>query len=485
MSLIVFTAVAMIGAGLVLALRARTRAATVIGLVGLCATSAAAVAIVPGQMVDLAGTGLATTNYLRHLLVLGSVVGLGLGILGLAAGTRRDALAMTMLVLAAGGLTLGLRDPQAAVIVATTGGLFGILVTLSPGGGAPSADVGIREARVVVIAGVLAIFATAWFGRNLDGETAQPVVLGSAYLAFTLAVALRFGTIPFHLWAARLADAVPETALPFVTAIAPATLAVVALAWTEAMISPTLVDLGPAKAIIETIAIATIVLAAVAAFAQDDIEHVLGYSIMGDAGVVILALGSLDPAVWTPARTWILVFVASRSAFAAWVAGIRAGFWTGSVADLRGWARRSPLLGVALVAVVFASVGLPGTVAFEARSTIVDLAVDGPLTVLVLLGTLAPIAYYGRLLVVGFEAPDRVPPGVDPWRPRLTPIDRADILGWLRLTGRANRTFGAATVAVLLAGLAVATSLGTFGGPADAAGRPPALERSLPEAPPR
>ncbi len=484
MSLIVYAAVAAIAAGLALALRTRPRAVAVVGLLGLCATSAAAFAIEPGQLIDVAGTGIATTSYLRHLLIVSSLVGLGLGIQGLAAGTRRDAPATTMLILAAGGLTLGLRDPQAAVIVATAGGLFGVLVTVVRGGGPAGANIGIREARVVVVAGVLAIFATAWFGRDLDGSTAQPVLLGAAYVAFTLAVAMRFGIIPFHLWAARLADTVPETALPFLTAIAPATLAVVALAWTEAMVSPALVDLGPAKALIETIAIVSIVLAAVAAFVQDDVEHVLGYSIVGDAGILILALGSLEPTVWTPARTWILVFIASRSAFAAWVAGIRAGFWTGSVADLRGWARRSPLLGAALVAIVFASIGLPGLAAFEARTMIVDLAVDGPLTALVLLGTLAPIAYYGRLLVIGLDVPERVGFAVEAWRPRLTPIDRTDLPGWLRSTGHANRAFGAAAVAVLLAGLAVATSVGTFGGPADAAGRPPALERSLPAASP-
>ena len=56
---------------------------------------------------------------------------------------------------------------------------------------------------------------------------------------------MRFGAIPFHLWAARLTDVVPETALPILTAFAPASLAVVALAWIDASVAPLLVDLGP------------------------------------------------------------------------------------------------------------------------------------------------------------------------------------------------------------------------------------------------
>ena len=52
-----------------------------------------------------------------------------------------------------------------------------------------------------------------------------------------------------HTWAARLTDAVPETTLPLVTAIAPAALAIVALAWADASIAPLPLDLtlGPVR----------------------------------------------------------------------------------------------------------------------------------------------------------------------------------------------------------------------------------------------
>jgi NADH:ubiquinone oxidoreductase subunit 2 (subunit N) len=326
------------------------------------------------------------------------------------------------------------------------------------------------------VAGALAIAATAWFGRDLSRLAAQPAVFGLAYLAFAVAVAIRFGAIPFHIWAARLADVVPETTLPILTALAPASLAVVALAWTDASVTPLLVDLGAARAIVLAIAIASIILAAVAAFVQDDIEHVLGYSIVGDAGVVILALAALDPEAWAPARIWILAFVVARGAFAAWTAGVRAGFWTGRVADLRGWARRSPILAAAFILVVVAGVGFPGLVAFDARRSIVDLALDGTLATIVLLGTLAPLAYYGRLMAIGLAPADHVLEPIEAWRPRMAPYDRRAKRRWLRTTWDANRAFSTASVALLLGLLALATSAGAFGGPAAAAGLPPGLE---------
>jgi hypothetical protein len=464
MSLILFVVVAFAFAGLAAILREDPILRTAAGLAGLGAALVAALAIDPVQVVEIGGGGIATTAYLRLFLVLGSLVGLGLAVSGMAGGSHRDAPAVTLAILAACGLTLGLVDPRAAVLVATAGGLFGVLVTLIPGNGRAGATVGIRETRAVIVAGALAIAATAWFGRDLSQLAAQPVVFGLAYLAFAVAVAIRFGAIPFHLWAARLTDVVPETALPMLTAMAPASLAVVALAWTDASVAPLLVDVEAARVTVLAIAIASIVLAAIAAFVQDDLEHVLGYSIVGDAGVVMLALATLDPEAWAPARTWILVFVVARSAFAAWVAGIRAGFWTGRVADLRGWVWRSPLLAVAFVMVVVASVGFPGLVAFDARRAIVDLAVEPPLAGVVLLGTLLPLAYYGRLAGIGVARPDRIVEPPAPWRPRLARN------GW-----DINRAFTTAAVAVLFGGLALATSAGAFGGPEAAAGLPPSL----------
>ena len=179
--------------------------------------------------------------------------------------------------------------------------------------------------------------------------------------------------------------------LPVLTAWSPAALAVVALAWIDGTVAPVLPEVGAERAVLIGIGVATIVLATFAAWIQDDLEHVLGYSIMGDAGVIILGLAALGTEAWTPVRVWILAFVVARSAFAAWCAATRATFWTGRLDDLRGWARHSPPLVVALVLVIVASVGLPGFAAWDARSTIVRLLFGTPWATLLLVALLGPI----------------------------------------------------------------------------------------------
>jgi Proton-conducting membrane transporter len=478
MSLLPFLLVTGVGAIAALLLRSRERVAIAIGLAGLAAAVIAALLIRPNESIILGGGGLATTEYLRLFLVLGSVVALILALVGEATGGRQDAPAASLGILATCALALAIPDARAAVLPATAGGAFGALVALAPVGGRGGATVGTRVLRASAVAGVMAIAATAWIGRDLSELAAQPIVFGLAYLAFALAVAIRFGAIPAHTWAARLTDAVPETTLPLITAIGPAALAIVALAWADASVAPLLLDLGSVRSVVLAVAISSIVLASFAAWIQDDIEHIVGYAIVGDAGVVMLAIAALDPAAWAPARIWILAFVVVRSAFAAWAAATRATFGTGRISELRGWLVRAPLLAVVLGLVIVGSIGLPGLAAANARGALVEQVLDGPLEILVLLGTLSPLLYYGRLVAIGIERPGSHP-RVEGWRPVVTKLDLTDLRVWLGRTWSDNRLVSATGGAALLAVLALVVSAGAFGATEAAAGLPPTIEVSV------
>ena len=476
MSLVPFLLIAFIGATASLVVRGPDRLATAIGLVGLVGAIIAAMTISPDGSLLVGGSGIATTAYVRLYLVLGSVVGLLLVIVGSAAGSRRDASAVTLAVLGTSGLALSLPDPRIAVLAATAGGIFGALVCVAPLGGRAGATVGVRVLRAAIVAGTMAIAATAWIGRDLSDLAAQPVVFGLAFLAMALAVAIRFGAIPLHGWAARLTDAVPETTLPLVTAWAPSALAIVAVAWADSSIAPLLVDVESARMVVLGIAILSIVLAALAAWIQDDLEHLVGYAIIGDAGVVMLAVAALDPAAWAPARMWILAFVVARSALAAWAAATRTTFSTGRIPDLTGWAIRSPLLATTFVVTVLAGVGLPGLAAFEARGTLIDLTLQGPIAWLVWLGVLAPLVTYGRLFVVGLSRPGPGVGSIAGWRPRVAALSLTDLRGWSTMTWSDNKAPIASIGAIILAVLALGVSAGMFDGPEASAGLPPTLE---------
>ncbi|MEX2011043.1 MAG: proton-conducting transporter membrane subunit, partial [Chloroflexota bacterium] len=333
-----------------------------------------------------------------------------------------------------------------------------------------------RELRALVVGGALGRAATAAVAGPLAAVRLNPELIGLAYLAFAVAVAIRLGAVPFHLWAARVADAAPEVGLPLIMAWSPAAFAAVALAWSDGAVAPLGQSLGLERGLIIVIGAISIGLGTAAATAHDDLEHVVGYSIVADAGIILLGIAVLDPAAWEPTRIWLLAFVAGKSAFAAWAAAMRATFGTNRLRELRGWARRAPILALALVAIVVAGVGWPGMAVFAARLSLITLAVDGPLATALLAAALGSLLYYGRLFVTGLLPPGpvvlaaadkRAPDPVD-FRGRFAFLDDA------RVRWSANRAAIAGAVVLVLASVAIAVSGGGLGVREAAAGLPPA-----------
>jgi NADH:ubiquinone oxidoreductase subunit 2 (subunit N) len=458
-----------------------------IGIVGLVAAVVTAAALRDDAAVAIGGSELVGSAYLRLFTLLGSTVALLLAIIGLATSSHRSAPGVMLTGIGAAGLALALPDARIAVLAATAGGLVGILVTLATPAAARGVVVAVRELRALAIAGLLAILAAAWIGRPLEELAARPAVFGLAYLGFAVAVAIRWGAIPFHFWAARLADAAPEVTLPMAMAWGPGAFAIVALAWADQSVAPLLIPLTVERSIVIAIGAVSIILGSLAAWIQDDLEHVVGYTIIADAGVAILGLAALDPAAWEPARTWVIVFVMVRSAFAAWAVAVRHAFGTRRISELRGWALRAPMLAVALAVIVVAGVGWPGLLAWDARAALIDLSLDGPLFVLVTVGALAPLAVYARLAYVGIGSrSDAVARGGSqrptwpaplPSRPMLGSggLERAfersghalagvlDVL-WVVPAGlRINRTPIAGALVLTLAALAFVVSAGGLG----------------------
>jgi len=482
-----FLAITFGAAAASLLLRANARMAAAIGIAGLLAAAAAAARIRPEDTLAIGGSELAGSEYLRLFALIGSLVALALTVLGLASVSHRNAPGVLLAGMGSAVLALALTDARIGVLAATAGGLFGVLVTIASPATPRSVVVASRELRALAVAGVLAILATAWIGRPLGGLAVVPEVFGFAYLGFAAAVAIRFGAIPFHFWAARLADAAPEVTLPMLMAWGPAAFAIVALTWADQSVAPLLLPLTAERVAIVAVGAASAVLGIVAAAIQDDLEHVVGYTIIADAGIAILGLAALSPEAWSPAREWILVFITVRSAFAAWAVAMRGAFRTRRISELGGWAVRAPLLAVALVLVAAAAVGFPGLVAWEARASLVDLTIAGPIGIIVVVSSVAQLAIYGRLLVVGLSKPSAAVVAGLSERPtwpdivegrRVVGLSRAerafergghaiggslDVLWGIPAAIRANRALLAGAIAVLVAALALSLSAGGFG----------------------
>jgi formate hydrogenlyase subunit 3/multisubunit Na+/H+ antiporter MnhD subunit len=263
---------------------------------------------------------------------------------------------------------------------------------------------------------------------------------------------------------------------------------VVALSWTQTAVPAFNAPLIAERGIVIAVAALTIVLATAAAIVNDDIEHVVGYSMIADGGVALMGLAVLDPEAWAATRTWLLAVVVTKTAFAAWAAALHATYNTRKVRDLHGWATHSPVLALSLLCIAVAGVGWPGMAAFSARATLLDLAVPTPLAVVLLAAALASLVYYGRLLAIGLlrptetvlqaaERPVRRQP--DPYAARPRPRSAGRRIG-VRLPDAgslwiARRTAIAAAAVLVLAAVSIGVAGGAFGVRAAAEAPPPLL----------
>ena len=462
MSVLAFLAAAIGGAVIATLLRGFRRLGTLAGLGAVVVTLVAASFVNPEAPLGIGGGALAGTAHLRLVLILSLASGLLVLVVARLAtwqpsapGALLGGAAGIALALGLVGTPPGLLAAAAATIAASTLALGSLAapsriraLARELRGAATSAVIGLVAAGIMpsgasgpAAAGIMPPGASGPAAVLETGDAvAQPGVAALVLLAMALVMAHRFGAIPLHARVSRLADAAPSGALPILAAWIPAAWGLLILGWAPAALVSFSADLGLARGLIVVLAISSLLLGTVAALIQDEVEHVVAYTIVSDAGVALLALSALDPAASEAARAWVLVFATTRAAMIGWTIAFRAVFGTGRLRDTAGWIRRAPALGVALAGIFVAAVGWPGLLAWDARLAIVQSATSGPALLLAFAGSLGTGAALARLLIIGGGRPSAVVAGALGELPRL-PARPASVAGDRR-TGNATATLG-------------------------------------------
>jgi len=433
-----------------------------------------------GDTVVLAGTVVAGSDGLRTVALAWAA---GIALIGFAdalVGTGGTTIGPALMGLGAGVLALSVADAGIGFALLTAGA---VATTLGPlawlrGVGGDAVATGLRYLRPIAAAGLLGLIAVAWSASGAGpfaavdplgaADPALEVAIGLGLLAVVVAVIIRMGAIPAHVWAARFAESGPVAAIPATLGWGAAAFAIVALGWIDVTVAPASASLLLERGVIAFLAAASVLLGGLAAILHDDIEHVLGYSIVQDAGVALLAFAMVGPEGAAAGRDWLIGMVAVKSGLAAWVLVTRSAFGVGHLSELRGWARSAPLLAVGLVLVIAGAVGLPGMATFTAREVLTSNALASPFDLFVLIAAFAPLIYLGRILLVGVDrmsdevrAAERTLPRLRGLRPGgWTGGSLLAVVQALPVALRANRFALAAASAVLVAviGLGVATA---------------------------
>jgi NADH:ubiquinone oxidoreductase subunit 2 (subunit N) len=405
MTLIAFLVVCVAGMLLTLLTGPFARLSRLVALASLAAALTAALLINPNDSVTIGEVQLSTTWFVGFFLTALAASSLLLCLVGLVTGWPERLAPAALAMLAGVGVAITSWDPTVALVAAAAATAPAALVASRVRSTPLGATVGVAELRtlaLVVSASLLAaatLLPTNW---NSDDPT---FVLALAFLLVAAAVAVRSGAVPFHVPAALLSRSGEGLGLVLSLVWIPTGFGLVALSWDSSIVGVPSDWLDRAVLAVQVVAVATLILGAVGAMLHDEIEEIVVYSIVQDAGFILLALTARSDDAAAPARLWLLVFVIAKSALVAWAAAISWAFESSSLGNLRGWVRRSPILGLALVAIVAATLGWPGSPVFEARDTLVTLGLPGSLHFLGMAAILLSLAYYARLLAIGLMTP--------------------------------------------------------------------------------
>lgn len=265
-------------------------------------------------------------------------------------------------------------------------------------------------ANTLLVLGVtlmFGLFATTDYGELAARTNDNPPWL--TLVAFGLVivgVAFKLAAVPAHTWMPDVAEGAPPPAAAFLT-IAPKVGAAIALA--------RFVDLFPQediawRAVVATIAVATMTIGNLGALAQNDVRRMLGWSSVSQSGYALMAVVvlGLDPYA-LPALLFFLAgyAVANLAAFGV-VTQLRGRT---NLADYRGLATAHPLLAAALILSFLSLVGIPPLAGFVGKLALFVTTIESGyawLAVVALVNTVVSLVYYLRVLApVYFAEPAR------------------------------------------------------------------------------
>ena len=356
---------------------------------------AAAALLVIGLGVDeLAGGKQESETYALLLLSsLGAVVLAGANdLLVLAVGFLLASIPLYGLV----GMTRTPRAAEAAMKTYLLGALLGITLLLG----------------VSVLYGVTGTTAYAGLAEELVDAPPAAVVLG--VVAVLGGLMFKAGGVPGHFWVPDAAQGAGVTAAAFVTTVPKIGALVAAYRLVDTL--PGTVD---PSLLVALLAVASMTVGNLAAYAQTDPRRLLGWSTVSQVGYLLVPVAVADRSdLALPSLLFYLAAYAVTNLAAFAVVAALPG--RQDLRAYRGLAGVHPWLAGALLVSLLGLVGTPPTAVFVGKLTTATAAWDGGaawLAVVVVVNTLASLFYYLRWLAPAFARVDTAEPPTSAPRP--------------------------------------------------------------------
>ena len=273
---------------------------------------------------------------------------------------RRFSFALTLLSEAIVLATFSCKDPWGIIILLSLGTLPPLLELLHRG--RPIRVFGFHMALFV------AMLVMGWSYVDSEGGPTQRVHSLWAIIPLLIAIFIRSGIAPFHLWMADLFEhATFGTALLFVTPIAGAYAAV-------RLVLPVAPDVVLRS--IGLFSLFTAVYASGMALVQLEARRYFCYLFLSHSAFVLMGLEIVTPTALAGALCVWLSIGLSLGGFGLTIRALEGRRGRLSLTDFKGLYEHTPALAVCFLLTGLASVGFPGTLGFIGTELLVDGVVE-------------------------------------------------------------------------------------------------------------
>jgi NADH-quinone oxidoreductase subunit N len=228
-------------------------------------------------------------------------------------------------------------------------------------------------------------------------------------LVFIVAgLAFKMGAVPFHMWVPDVYHGAP-TAMTMLIGTAPklAVFAFVMRILVEGL-QPLMIDWS---GMLEIMAVLSMALGNISAIAQTNLKRMFAYSTISHMGFLLIGILSGTVEGYGSAMFYAVIYVLmSLGGFGMIMLLSREGFEADKLTDFKGLNQRSPWLAFMMLLLMFSMAGVPPTVGFYAKFSVLNAAVQAghlPLVLAAVLFSLIGAFYYLRIVkLMYFDAPE-------------------------------------------------------------------------------
>jgi len=256
----------------------------------------------------------------------------------------------------------------------------------------------------------------AQVSRAVVSANSNPTLLAFGLVFVVSGVAFKLGVVPFHMW---IPDVYHGAATP-VTLFIGAAPKVAAFAFTLRLLAGGLqgmvADWAPMLAIL---AVLSLLLGNVVAIAQGNLKRMLAYSTISHMGFLVLGIMAGNDNGYSSAMFYVLAYLLmTLAAFGVMLLLTRAGFEAEELDDWKGLNQRSGWFAFMMLIVMFSLAGLPPTIGFFAKLSVLQAALEaGWLWLVVFAVVMSVIGAFYYLRIVKLMYMDD-PVGEYPLEPR-------------------------------------------------------------------